>query len=129
MRRIPMRSHISYILCMFMNMCLPSSFSCYAWVYCHTHAHHTAFLPFCCYHVVASCSLTVTSKTVAIFNLDVVREVHYKHPWEFHFALVGTNKAQTLGYKSILGSCDLVQWLWRHGHSKSAIPLQQFCIL
>ena len=36
---------------------------------------------------------------------------------------------QTLGYKPILGSCDLAQWLWRYGHSKSAIPLQQFCTL
>ena len=70
---------------------------------------------------------TVTSKTIAMSNLDVVCEVHHKHPWEFHFALVGTNKVQTLGYKSILGSCDLAQWLWRYGHSKSVLPLQQFC--
>ena len=60
-------------------------------------------------------------------NLDVVHEVHHKYLWEFHFALVGTNKVQILGYKLILGSCDLAQWLWRYGHSKSVIPLQQFC--
>ena len=70
---------------------------------------------------------TVTSKTVAMFNLDMVHEAHHRHPWEFHFALVGTNKVQTLGYKLILGSCDLAEWLWRYSHSKSVIPLQQFC--
>ena len=70
---------------------------------------------------------TVTFKTVAMSNLDVVCKAHHKHLWEFHFILVGTNKVQTLGYKPILGSCDLAQWLWRYGHSKSAMPLQQFC--
>ena len=67
---------------------------------------------------------TVISKTVAMSNLNVVHEVHHKHPWEFHFALVEINKVQTPGYKPILGSCDLAQWLWRYGHSKSVIPLQ-----
>ena len=70
---------------------------------------------------------TVTSKTVAIFNLDMVRKAHHKHLWEFHFTLVGTNKVQTPGYKLILGSGGLAQWPWRYGHSKSVIPLQQFC--
>ena len=72
-------------------------------------------------------TLTVSSKTVAMSNLDVVHKAHHKHLWEFHFALVGTNKVQTLCYKLILGSCDLAQWLWRYGHSKSVISLQQFC--
>ena len=72
---------------------------------------------------------TVTSKTVAMSNLDVVHEAHHKHPWEFHFALLRTNKVQILGYKLILGSCDLAHWLWRYGHFKSVISLQQFCTL
>ena len=76
---------------------------------------------------IISCDNTVTSKTVAMSNLDMVHKAHHKHPWELHFALVGTNKVQTLGYILILGSCDLAHWLWRYGHSKSVIPLQQFC--
>ena len=49
------------------------------------------------------CENTVTSKTIAMSNLDVVCKAHHKHLWESHFALVGTNKVQTLGYKLILG--------------------------
>ena len=44
---------------------------------------------------------TVTSKTVAMSNLDVVHFAHHKHPWEFHFALVGTNNVDER-VKSIL---------------------------
>ena len=50
-----MRTHLSHNLHHFTNMCLPhgkpcsiklnlildSSFLCCAWIYCHTHAHHT----------------------------------------------------------------------------------------
>ena len=55
----------------FTNMCLPhgkpytikpnfildSSFPCFAWLCCHTHAHHTCYgsLPFYHHHAVASC--------------------------------------------------------------------------
>ena len=50
-----MRTHLSHVLHHFTNMCLPhgepcsiklnlildSSFLCCAWLYCHTHTHHT----------------------------------------------------------------------------------------
>ena len=52
---------------------------------------------------------TVTFKTVAISNLDVVHKAHHKYLWKFHFALVETNKVQTLGYELVLGSCDFGQ--------------------
>ena len=55
MRRFSMRTHLSHTLHIFTNTCLPhgkpcsikldlilnSSFPCCAWLYCHTHAHHT----------------------------------------------------------------------------------------
>ena len=39
------------------NFILDSSVLCYAWLYCHTHVHHTCYgsLPFCHHHAVASC--------------------------------------------------------------------------
>ena len=52
---------------------------------------------------------TVTSKTVAIPNLDVVHEVHHKHLWELYLALVRANKLQTLATNWPFGSCNLAQ--------------------
>ena len=55
MKKFSMRTHLSHALHIFTYMCLPhgkpyaiklnfivdSSFPCYAWLCCHTHAHHT----------------------------------------------------------------------------------------
>ena len=51
----------------------------------------------------------------------------HNHTWEFHLALVWPNKVQTLGYKLVLGSCDLAQRWWRYIHFKSPMSLEQFC--
>ena len=36
-------------------------------------------------------------------NPNTAHEVRCNHPWELRFMLVGTNKVQTLGYKSVPG--------------------------
>ena len=46
-------------------------------------------------------SITVRCKTVAMSNLKPGHEVPYNQLWEFHFALVGTNKVQALGYNFV----------------------------
>ena len=70
---------------------------------------------------------TVSNKTVPITNPNTVREAHCNHMWEFRLALVWPNKVQTLGYKPVLGSCDLAQRRWRYIHFKSPMSLEQFC--
>ena len=77
--------------------------------------------PCCC------CETTVSNKTVPITNPNTVREVHCNHTWEFRLALVWPNKVQTLGYKPVLGSCDLDQRRWRYVHFESPMSLEQFC--
>ena len=69
----------------------------------------------------------VTSKTIAMPNLDTAREARCNHPWGLRLALVVTNQVQTLGYKLVPGSCNLAQPPWRYASSKTATPLQQFC--
>jgi hypothetical protein len=51
----------------------------------------------------------VTSKTIAMPNPNTACKVRCNHPWELHLALVGTNKVQTISYKSVPGSCDSAQ--------------------
>ena len=72
---------------------------------------------------------TVTSTTVAMPNPNAAREVHCNHPWELHLALVGTNKVQTLGYKSVPESRDAAHSSWRYSHFKTTTPLQHFAPL
>ena len=72
---------------------------------------------------------TVTSKTVAMPNPNTAREARCNHSWELRFALVGTNKVQTLGYKSVPGSRDAAHSSWRYNHFKMTTPLQRFCTL
>ena len=74
-----------------------------------------------------SCQGTVTSKTVAMPNLDTACEAHCNHPWELRLALVETNKVQALGYESVPWLCHLAQPPWRYASSKTVTPLQQFC--
>ncbi|KAI9449509.1 hypothetical protein HD554DRAFT_2181041 [Boletus coccyginus] len=45
--------------------------------------------------------ITVRCKTVAMSNPKPGREAPRNHLWEFHFALVGTNKVQTLSYNFV----------------------------
>ena len=66
--------------------------------------------------------VTVTPKTIPITNPKLWR---HNHPWELHLALVRPNRVLALGYKSVPGSCDLTQGLWRYDHFKSVIPLEQ----
>ena len=44
---------------------------------------------------------TVRCKTVAMSNHKPGHEVPCNQLWEFHFALVGTNKVQALGYNFV----------------------------
>ena len=44
---------------------------------------------------------TVRCKTVAMSNPQPGHEVPCNQLWEFHFALVGTNKVQALGYNFV----------------------------
>ena len=44
---------------------------------------------------------TVRCKTVAMSNLKPGHEVPCNQLWGFHFALVGTNKVQALGYSFV----------------------------
>ena len=60
---------------------------------------------------------TVTPKSVTITNLKP------NHPWESHFALVGPNRVQTLGYKTIPESCDSAQGPTRYNSFKTGTPL------
>jgi len=39
--------------------------------------------------------------------------------WESRLVLVGACEVKTLGYKSILGSCNLDQRMWRYAHFKT----------
>ena len=64
---------------------------------------------------------TVSYKTIPITNPNTVREAHCNHTWEFRLALVWPNKVQTLGYKPVLGACDLAQRRWRYIHFKSPV--------
>ena len=67
----------------------------------------------------ASIQHTVISKTVAMSNLNVVHEVHHKHPWKFHFVLVGINKFKPLATNQSLGHV-----IWPSGCGDMAIPNQ-----
>jgi len=44
---------------------------------------------------------TVRCKTIAMPNPKLGRKAPHNQLWEFHFALVGTNKVQTLGYNFV----------------------------
>ena len=44
---------------------------------------------------------TIRCKTIAMPNPKLGREAPRNQLWEFHFALVGTNKVQTLGYNFV----------------------------
>ena len=46
-------------------------------------------------------SSTVRCKTIAMSNPKPGHKVPYNQSWEFHFALVGTNKVQTSGYNFV----------------------------
>ena len=69
---------------------------------------------------------TVTPKSIAVSNLNMVRTAHHKHPWESCLVLVRLNIVLTLGYKSVPGSCDLAQGWRRYVHFKTVISLQHF---
>ena len=47
--------------------------------------------------LISYCATTVTPKSIAMSNLDVVDAVHHKHLWELCHALVGPNIAVALG--------------------------------
>ena len=78
-----MRTHLSHILLIFSNTCLPhgkpyaiklnlildSSFPCCAWLYCHTHAHHT-------------CSMLLFHSATAM-QLHHVINLHYACPEQY----------------------------------------------
>ena len=66
---------------------------------------------------------TVTPKSVTITNLKPGRKAPRNHPWESHFALVGPNRVQTLGYKPIPGSCDSAWGPSRYNSFKTGTPL------
>ena len=68
----------------------------------------------------------MTPKSVTITNLKPGCEAPRNHPWESHFALVGPNRVQTIGYKPIPGSCDSAQGPPRYNSFKTGTPLSQF---
>ena len=68
----------------------------------------------------------VTSKSVAMSNLDMVCAACHKHRWESCLALVGPDIVLTLGYESVPGSCDLAQGRQRYVHFKTVISLEHF---
>ena len=69
---------------------------------------------------------TVTPKTLSMFASNTVCEVWRNQGWESRFTLVELKVVSTPGYKSVPGSCDLVQWLWRYGQFEMPIPLKGF---
>ena len=71
-----------------------------------------------------SVETTVTPKSVAMSNIDVVLAVHHRHPWESCLALVRPNIVLTLSYKLVPGSCDVAQGRLRYTHFKTAMSLQ-----
>ena len=69
---------------------------------------------------------TVTPKTLSMFASNTVCKVWHNQGWESYFTLVVLNMVSTPGYKSVPGSCDLVQWLWRYGQFEMQIQLKGF---
>ena len=63
------------------------------------------------HHGITPQEATVTPKTLSMFGLNVACEARRKEGWEYRLALVGPNRVLALGYKMILWSCDLVQWM------------------
>ena len=61
---------------------------------------------------------TVRCKTVAMSNPKPGHKVPCNQLWEFHFALVGTNKVQALGYNFV------PRVMWFHLHTAKIHPFQ-----